>query len=85
MTTKTFISRFTADLDVKCTRRLITVTLNLYPVNKLALDICGKVELDVEDNDFVGGITIDNSPLEIDMDKVTHDIRWFNNNPKLLK
>lgn len=82
-TTKEYISKFTAKLDVKCTRSEITVTLNLYPDNKLALDICGKVELYVEDNDFIGGVT--NVPLEIDMDKVTHDITWFNEKPKFLQ
>lgn len=78
MSTKTFISKFTAKLDVNYTRKEVSVTLTLHPENKLALDICGKVELDVEDNNFIGSVTIDNSPLEIDMDKVTHDIRWFN-------
>lgn len=89
MTTVEFISKFTAELDVKCTRKLITVTLTLHPENKLALDICGKVELN-PDNNFSDTTIIDykkskytklgyrKTNLEIKMDQVFHDISWFN-------
>jgi len=86
-TTKTYISEFTAKLEVKISWIKVIMTLTLHPENKLALDICGKVELnaDVVETDFIGAVRLTNpfSPLEIDMKNVIHDITWFNDEEDL--